>query len=262
MQNYSDSNSRFSWHRVAEIAAFYSPTTNRLLLVYVLSSLLFAVLTILPLREYAQVGLFSIIWTVIPLMFELAPIALAKHGDSRIVERLLPATPAEKFTYYLIFFTLAVGAAIFVLPTLALLLYNAVPSVQTPMMLKLIDIKFNNPPMVDLSNVMSLLAASYTCLLVVNVARSGRVVKGVIAVFVVQIAIGMMGAVAGFSAAFSQGCADGVKGTPTPDPSEISRTVVDSMLQGPYIYIMTLLVIAYTVTVLCLLYRNLNKGKL
>ena len=257
MQNNSDSRSRFSWHRVAEVAAFYAPTTNRLLLVYFLFSLLFAVVTLLPLPEYAQVGLFSLNWTAIPLMFELAPIALAKNGDSRIIERLIPATPTEKFVYYLLFFTIVVGAAIYLLPWLALNLYEFIPSVHSPMASKIFEMKLSNPWMLEIANGLTVIATCYTCLYVVFKARTGRVVKGVIAVFVMQIVIGMIGAITGFTVAFSQGYTDGVNGVPA-NPEEVSRNVVDQMSSTPYLSIMIAVAAVYIVGVLCLFYRNLR----
>lgn len=107
---------RFSWRRVAEVARYFSTVTNRQLLVYTIVSAIFAVLLLLPLNGVAQTGIFTIIFSVLPIMFELAPIAFAKSGDTRVVDRMLPAKASEKFTFYLIYLLIAVPISVYVLP--------------------------------------------------------------------------------------------------------------------------------------------------
>ena len=188
-------NDRFSWRRVAEFADYFRPLCTRQVVFYSGVSILCAILTLLPFGRYVQVGLFTLIWSIIPLLFNLAPIMLAKTGDTRIVDRMIPVRASEKFVFYVLYFYVAIGLTTYAIPFFANWLYLRIPAIQTDSMVDLINLQFGTPGALRILNILAALCTTTTCLYTVLSARTGRIV----------------GIFMGGATAFSQGVSDGLK---------------------------------------------------
>lgn len=254
---HSDS---FSWRRVMQVASFYSVVTTRQLIIYALASLVFAFLILIPAHEYIQVGLFTMIWTSIGLMMQLAPVVLAKSGDSRIIERLIPASAAEKLTFFLIYFWLVIPFVCYFLPEISLILYKAIPFLQTSQMLELIDLHHTPNATSLLMNIFNSLGAATTCLYVVMKVKRNRVLWGIVSVFVFNFILGIIGAVNGFITVFNMGIEDGSAGYPM-NNAQASQWAMDfiSELQPVFVTITCLLAI-YLAWMCYKTYRLLNNS--
>lgn len=254
----------FSWHRVAELAAFYRPITNRQILCYFLFSLLATIVTLLPLEEMAQMGLFTLIWTVLPLLYYLSPIAFCKSGDSRIVERLIPASPFEKFTFRMLYFLVVMPIVIYALPEAAIRLYGLIPSIQTEGMNSFYELRMNNGAPIILINILTAVSTMLACLYTIYHVRTNRTLKGVLTVFAVQVGCGIIGAIWGFASMFRMGFEDGVSGKVRDDIAieEIQRNPISVLVGSPYCTIMICIFGVFTALMLWLNYRDISKRNL
>lgn len=274
---------RFSWHRVAEFATYFRPICTRQILVYLSVSAVCAILTLLPTGRFTQAGLFTIIWAVIPLLFNFAPIMLAKSGDYRMVERMIPVKASEKLTFYLIYFYIAIALAVYALPLFANWLYLRIPAVQTDTTLSVIQVQLGNPPVLLTINILSALCTATTCLYVVMSARTGRVSKGVIAALATQFAIGILGVFLGGATAFSRGYMDAANHVAEDKMMELGDKanfedgftagleqgmdasydiIADMMQHSALMYVGIVIEAAYLILMLCLTYRYLKKSNI
>lgn len=260
-ENTTLNTSRFSWRRVMDVASFYRPGVEKQVLWYLIASVICAMLTLLPLGQFAQLGLYTIIWTALPLLFEMAPCMLTKQGDSRIIERLITATPAEKYTFRLIYFLVVIPIACQLFPRLALYLYTQIPSIQTEETLSLIKVSLGSPALIYAINTLTAVGASMTCLYVVTRARTNRALKGILSVFAVQIGAGLLGAFWGFSAALKLGIDDGMANYQR-DTAEITERLMENMISSPYMIFAICVLSAYLLLMLVLNYRILYKRNL
>jgi len=257
----------FSWRRVGEVAHYYSPVINRQLTAYGAASLIFAILLLMPFNGLAQTGIFSVIYTAIPLIFMLAPIALAKSGDTRVVNRMLPAKASEKYLFLLIYFLVIIPITVYALPELALWLYTKIPAIQTEEMMGLIKLRLLNYdyPITMFMNVLSSVAAALTCLFVIEFAHHSRIIKAVVTVFGVQFAVGIMGAIYGVALVFQRGFEDGVNGTHLSEEQQanfVKDIMSDFMQATPYLITVITILVIYTGLMLWLNYRTLRKRNL
>ena len=197
-------------------------------------------------------------------MFQLAPIAFAKTGDTRVVDRMLPARASEKFTFYLLYLLVAVPIAVYVLPEGAMWLYGKIPAIHTDAMMGLKNIHFSNPPLICM-NVLAAVAGSLTCLFVIMHARQSRIIKAVISTFAVQFVVGILCAVYGMYAVFRQGVNDGLDGksfSPEQQENLVQNIISDFTHATPYIVTVISLLTVYTGLMLWLIYRTLRKRNL
>lgn len=254
-----NNNPRFSFRRFALLWSFYRPILSRQLIIYFGASLLFAILTLLPAKSAVQCTFFTVIWTALPYMYELAPIVLAKHGDSRVIERLLPASAAEKLTFFSIYFFLIIPLVTYLLPEIALFIYRALTAVHTDEMLTLVDIQLNNAPIIIVMNAFSTWTASVVCLYVVISRRRNQVLMGILSVFAVNILVGLVGAVYGAASAFVIGMHDGLTGADY-KPEVLVKQVIDTIKNGSSYAIGFIIVLGlFCISMLGLVYRKIKK---
>lgn len=252
--------------RVCELWKFYSPVILRQSVVYLIVALLFTFLTLMPLYSAVQIALFGLIWTVIPLMFQLAPISLTKGGDARIIEKLIPASASEKYVVYMLWFLILIPAIIFLIPEGALWAYTEIPAIQTEKMLELVNLHFANPLVCKVMNLFSAVAGMLTGLYVCLHARTNRTLKAILSVFAVNFAVGIIGALYGMSAVFARGFSDGLslgencEGEPTPEM--INGIVQDVIANTPWLIGITGVIGAYMVLMFVMNYCQLKQGDL
>lgn len=253
---------RFSWRRVGELYAYNKPYIRRQLLAYGACSIFFAILTLLPIAELGQVALFSMIWTVVPLLGELAPLVFAKSGDARIVDRLIPASPVEKYVFYMTYLLIVVQAVVWLIPTGALWLYTKIPAIRNDEVTSSIELRYSTPGSIALMNILTTVAAILTCFYVEMRCQSNRVLKAVVSVFVVQFAVGLLGVFYGLGLVFRTGFEDGRAGT-TPNPDAIVQDFMHDMSwSSPYVIMVICILAAYTALMFVLSYKVINRRNL
>lgn len=284
---YAADSDGFSIYRVAELASYYRPFCAKQLMVYGIVSLIVAILTLLPMGDIAKVAIFTISWAAIPLLYYLAPIVLAKSGDSRIVERMIPVRASEKFIFYLLYFGVAVPIAVYMLPFISNILYLHLPSIQTKAMTGLVEIQMHNPAVIVVLNSLTALAISLTCLYVILSAKTARIVKAVISAFAVQFGIGLVSAIMGGLMEFKEGLKAGYNAeisskaveltSRTPHGAtyadgvsagmdagfEFANAIVTEMIDDHATIITLYSVVGiYLLLMICLTYRNLKRANL
>lgn len=253
----------FSWGRVVEFGQYYAPQLKKQLLIYAIVSIVCALLTFLPVSGIAQVGIFTICWTVIPYMFYLAPLVFAKGGDQRIVTRLIPARASEKFMFYLIYTLLVIPAVVYILPYAAGQIYLEIPAVRTDELSAMIELQTRRSVgLITVLNLLSAVSGVLTCLFTVLYFRHNRLIKAVISVFIVQIGVGIIGIFWGASE-FMRGVDDGRAGDYNPQNCNLVDTVIDEMSHPSPYMICTLAILAvYVGIMLWMSYRAVKKKNL
>lgn len=198
-----DEKDRFSCYRVMQLYRFNAPVITRQCIVYFAISVLCAILTLLPLRESFQTGLFTVTWSVLPFMFYLSPLAFGKTTDSTIIERLIPASPIEKVTFYLSYCLIVIPIVVLLPAYSARYLYNVLPAIQTPQMLMLLELQSTQLPVVKAINILTAVSTVLTCLYAVKVSNTNRVLKGVLSVLGFYFLVLIFGVFYGITAAIS-----------------------------------------------------------
>ena len=225
----------FSWRRVALVAGYYRYFTDRQMLVYLAISVLSAALLLVPMPKEAKLAIFTLVWTVLPVLFYFAPAVLAAKGDTRPVSRMLPARASERFVYLMLYFLVVVPAVVFLLPYAAELILLNVPALQGGSDLEyLLKLQLGKAWVLTILNVFGGVGTALTCLFVTGRVRSSRVVKGILAALGVQFALGIIGAFYGLSKVFAMGFEAGAKGKQASPPA--MQDLMNEMAQAtPYI---------------------------
>lgn len=253
----------FSWHRVGLLYRYYGTIVNKQTLIYFIVSALCAVLTLLPVHEMIQVSFFTLIWTVLPLMYTLAPCAFGQQSASPIVERLIPARASEKLAFFLSYLLVVLPIAVYALPVAAMWLYSQIPSVQTHEMMELLDLRASSPTVLQLFNTLSSVALVLACLLVVENARSNKIFKGIITVIAFDFLLGLLGAVRGFVYVFQEGIKAGKAGIDPENPHAITQKMIEEITCSPsYMTFMYILLIAIAGIMIWRIYVTLKRKNL
>lgn len=254
----------FSLRRVGELYAYHRPAISRQCLIYLAVSLLCAVILLIPASPVVQGGLFAAVWSLIPLMFYIAPCVFGRNGDSPIIERLIPARPSEKMTFYLTYLLIIIPAILY-LPLLASRwIYMHAPSLQTDELLDMYTVQIHNPIVLQGINILSGCVSMLICLYVVKRSRTNRILKGVMAVIAMGFVISIFGAIYGMYAVFSTGFNDaGMHGNPEEINPEFITGVINRMTHatGYLTLFYSFLVVAIGV-LLWLIYRTLSRRNL
>ncbi len=99
--NTNEMTDKFSWERVKEVARFYYPSYRLPLMVYPVVSLVFAIMYVWLTEYPVAFMLFSLATAIPSFMFYLFPLFFCRR-QSPVTETMLPATTAEKFTFFAI----------------------------------------------------------------------------------------------------------------------------------------------------------------
>lgn len=260
----NDLNKKFSWLRVSELTAYYKPLLSGQVLIYAGISLFLAVLILLPVGDIAQIFFLAITWTIIPYMFQFAPLVFAKGGDARLIERMIPATAAEKMTFLLIYLLVVIGAVVYALPEFSLWLYTKIPAIQNEKMLIFVNLRLSNSEGVVIMNSLSVTAAMLTCLYMVLRARSNRIIKGIVSVFAVQFSLAFLGGLYGIRTAFQKGFEDGMANRlpmgMNLSVEQIRSISADFSVNNGFVIFVICLLACYSLYMVWLNYRVFRKG--
>lgn len=245
-------------------AAYNRSMIKKQLLIYLSVTLFLSVMMLLPFGYAVQGAITSLVIAITPFLYKLAPIALNRGGDSRLIDRMIPASAAEKLTFYVIYFLGIVALATFLLPEFAEFLARRFPSLNASGVVSAADSPFNANFAMKFCNIAGEIAPAATCLYVMNRARNNRIIKSVLSVLAVEIAFGIMGAFYAMGYAFSLGFEAGRTGGPvTFDPDMVARQAMDHLLNGsPFLLICAIVTTAYSILMLWLTYRNMKKSNI
>ncbi|MBD5207688.1 MAG: hypothetical protein HDS79_05405 [Bacteroidales bacterium] len=249
-----------NFNRLKYLWEYHYPMVKHQLFLYFVISVLVAILTLLPLPAQAQISIFAIGNSILGYLVVLSPIVLAKNGDTRIVERLIPATAAEKFTWRIIYFLIIIPIFCYVYPYLSNRLYFHIPEIQTALMTDTLELAVNNSFRLKCLNILSTLLQILICLYVVTYARKSRIIKAVLSVFATQLVFGLIGFIWGISE--TTGLLESHSFPININKEEIQSEIMDRMVSSSYIWSVTLLMACASLTMLWLNYRVLKKRNL
>lgn len=243
----SDKAAGFSIRRIRKLWIYYSPIFRRQLLIYLSVSAFLTMLLLLPFGRAWQMGIFTIAWSIIPYMYELAPLVLTRNGNTaRIIERMIPASAVEKYVFFMVYFVVAIGIVCYALPETAMMIYTGSPAIQTKPVLGLVMMRYSLPLLLVMINCVTLVASTLTCFYVVMRARTHRVLKGIVSVFMVQLLLGLLGSIYGMVFAFKKGIQEGMAGVEKYDFNNVDgfyRGIIDCMNSSSNILLITLCLI-------------------
>lgn len=223
----------FSFRRVWAYALYYMPRLQGEMLIYAGISLICFILCLLPGPGEVQEFLMAGVWTVIPILFYCGPLIFAKGVDTRIIERLMPVSAAEKLTFYYIYSLIIIPIVVYLLPLAAGWIYMSCPSLQTPEVTELYHIKFHYAGIIWIINFISGIFISVACLYGVEASRHNRMMFGIVGVVVANVIVGILSGIIGVVSAlkaFKTGFDDGLAGIDR-TTEEFSNTIVKEVLQ-------------------------------
>ena len=252
----------FSLHRLAAFASYYFPQLKRQIFAYLLISILLSALIFVSNKYEVQMALYSVTWSVLGILCLCAPLIFAKKGNSRVIERLIPVSAAEKTVFYFLYLLVAIPVILFLAPSVAMyiLIHNpGLISDQLNEILKLSDLISESS---RLTNVVSSVGAIATCFYFVMRARHNRMLVGIVSIIVLEIVCGIIGAFIGGYTVLKVGFDDGFNNR-APDPDRLIEIMTDAMsIHNPlmlgYMAIFTIL----SVTMIAMSYRLIKSQNL
>lgn len=255
--------------RVWAYAAYYMPRLKWELLIYGLISFLCAVVCLIPAIEDVQVALFVGAWTILPILFYCGPLIFATGPDTRIINRLMPVSAAEKMVFYYLYILVAIPLTVYLLPMLAAWVYLSCPSLQTEKMIVLYEAKFHSWGILWIINLVGGIFVAQACLWAVEYFRQNRMLMGIVAVIVSNIILGMMGGIIGIAAAFkgfTDGYMDALNGNPANAQACAEDIVKGVMEEISAVHPLSLIILGVIVVLICVTgwqtYRTLRHRNL
>lgn len=251
--------SSFSWHRVAQLYQYNAPWLIKQTAIYFLFSLTTAIIFLLT-RDYTwQVGLYSTCCTVQSFMFIWSPIIFTKGGDSRIVDRLIPAKPVEKFVFYMSYLLVVMPIACYLLLFVAEKIYLYSGPADGPMN-NALEIELLVPTSYKMIQYLATLAAMLTCFYFVIAAKRNRFVKAYL------LSIGVLVITSSFPSffivkeAFLAGYNEAIGIGPKVSEAEIAGRVFESVTSNNVFLIIGIcIIIAYILLIFWSSYRALYR---
>lgn len=258
--------SGFSFQRVWAFASYYMPRLRMQVLIYFATSLLCAILSLIPAKENMQLAIFVAVWSLLPLLFYCAPLIFAKGPDTRIVERIMPVSAAEKLTFFYIYILVIISVAVYLLPLLASQIYLACPKLQTEAVVAMYNMKQNTLGILSLINIAGAILVSVICLYCVEYARTNRLMWGIISIIAVNTIMGLAGGIVGAYMAFKAGLADGMAGKPDDFDKAVEGMVTNVIEDLTTVDTVTVSTLSALIVIICitgwLTYRVLKKRDL
>lgn len=253
--------SNFSWHRVAQLYQYNAPWIKKQTIIYFLFSLATSLIYLLIPSETIRMGIYSPCRTILMFMFIWAPIVFTKGGDTRIVDRLIPASALEKLLFYISYLLIVIGLACYLFPWIA---EKISPEIFHSDMNDGEIIQNERVPFVfEWSAYLSTIAAMLTCFYFVIAAKRNRVVKAYLISIAVSIFLSTLNTfygvkeaiVAGFKEAAAQGSAA--------SETEIAEMVSSALNDHLYFSIFAFAInVGFIILLILLSYRSLYRRNL
>ena len=254
--------SYFSWHRVIQLYQYNAPWIKKQTIIYFLFSLVTALVYLLIPSQTIRMGIYSPCRTILLFMFIWAPVVFTKGGDTRIVDRLIPASALEKFLFYMSYLFIGVGLACYLCPWIAekVSLEFDLYSVDST------DIITNEryvPGIFEWSNYLSTIAAMMTCFYFVISSQHNRVVKAYLISVGVSIFLSTLNTFYGVKEAIISGYKEAAgQGSPA-NEAEIAEMVSSALNDHLHFSIFALAVnIGFILLLMWLSYRSLYRRNL
>ncbi len=167
--------SNFLWHRVVQLYQYNAPWIKKQTEIYFLFSVVtFLVFLLIP-SQTIRMSIYGTCRTILMFMFIWAPIVFTKGGDTRIVDRLIPASALEKLLFYMSYLFIVIGMACYLCPWIA---EKITPDLYPSDMNGEAMLQNERVPAVfEWSANLSTIAAMLTCFYFVIAAKRNRVVK-------------------------------------------------------------------------------------
>ena len=176
--------SSFSWARVAQLYRYNAPWIRKQTIIYFLFSLATSLLYFFIPSETSRMTVYGTCGTVLQLMFIWAPIVFTKGGDTRIIDRLIPASIPEKFVFYMSYLLVVIVLACFFCPWAAEKIFQRLYPGEGGIV-ETIKTTLDVPQYITCSQYLSTIAAMMTCFYCVVAVKRDRIMKAyLISIFV------------------------------------------------------------------------------
>ena len=253
--------SDFSWRRVVQLYQYNAPWIKKQTIIYYLFSIVTSLLYILIPSQTIRMGIYSPCRTILLFMFIWSPIVFTKGGDTRILDRLIPASALEKLLFYLSYLLIVVGLACYLFPWIA---EKITPELYPSDINEGTTLQNERVPLVfEWSTYLSTIAAMLTCFYFVIAAKRNRLVKA----YLISIGVSMFlstlntfygvkeAVVAGYREAASQGSAA--------SEAEIAEMVSSALNDHMHFSIFALAInVGFIILLIFLSYRSLYRSNL
>ena len=253
--------SDFSWRRVVQLYQYNAPWIKKQTIIYFLFSIVTSLLYILIPSQTIRLGIYSPCRTILLFMFIWSPIVFTKGGDTRILDRLIPASALEKLLFYMSYLLIVVGLACYLFPWIA---EKITPELYPSDINEGTTLQNERVPLVfEWSTYLSTIAAMLTCFYFVIAAKRNRLVKA----YLISIGVSMFlstlntfygvkeAVVAGYREAASQGSAA--------SEAEIAEMVSSALNDHMHFSIFALAInVGFIILLIFLSYRSLYRSNL
>lgn len=248
---------KFSWHRVGMVARFYYPQLRLPLMLY--PTVAFAIGMICAMLYTTETGtVFSGLLSLLTNgMFYLFPLFLCR-GASPVIETMLPATPNEKLTFYVILCLIVNPILVLAPPFLGQAIAEIFITVDpTAIAIQQSTWKF----FADTygTSMLQSLAPMVTCMFVVITCRHNRIGKAIGFTVLTIMVLSIIGGVYGFYMAFSETCKH-IGPADIDKAADVSTEVIESITSSMkyFMIFLGLLSAAYTALMIWLASRKLR----
>lgn len=256
---YQDTRTAFSFRRVFMFGNIYRYAIRRQLIIFSLFSLVAAVFIFLPVSDGAKIGMSGMFSVALSIAYCCGPVVFAKGDSNRVIEHLVPARPAEKMTFYLLYIFIALPLSLYALPTVSELVYLKLFPTENNVLTEIIRLSLYYPSNLFQKTTQSVAVCMTTLYVVLN-SRSSRILKGILSAFGMMVLFSILGAIYGFAMAFSQGYSDGCQGLAPSFEKHFSEEVMNIVMDMPLALILfSVMLCIYTVVMICLAYRRMMR---
>ncbi|MDE6291203.1 MAG: hypothetical protein K2M16_06700 [Muribaculaceae bacterium] len=254
--------SSFSWGRVVKLYQFNAPWIMKQTAIYFLFSLAVALLYIFIPSETVRMSIYGTCSTVMMFMFIWAPIVFTKGGDTRIVNRLLPASASEKFVFYMSYLLIVIGFACYFCPWIAEIAFNKFyPGEEGDV--ETIKSTLDISSFYLYSQILSTIAAMMTCFYCVVAVRRDRIIKAYLLSICVLFLMSSLNMFYGLKESVVLGIQEATGNRSRASETEIVEKVYSTMGEHMDFMIFCLAIsIVYIVILMWLSYRSLYRRNL
>lgn len=254
--------SSFSWSRVAQLYRYNSPWIRKQTTIYFLFSLATALLYFFIPSETSRMTVYGTCGTALQLMFIWAPIVFTKGGDTRIIDRLIPASILEKFTFYMSYLFVVIGMACFLCPWAAEKIFQRLYPGEGGLV-ETIKTTLDVPKYIEYSTYLSTIAAMMTCFYCVVAVRRDRIMKAYLISICVLFLMSSLNSFYGIKESIVLVCNEAFVNASRVDELEMADKMYSAMSDHlVFMYFCLTVSIGYVLLLMWLSYRSLYRRNL
>lgn len=252
----------FAWQRVAMLYRYNSPWIRKQTTLYFLFSLAASILYLIIPSETARMTVYNSSCTVLLFMFIWAPVVFTQGGDTRIIDRMLPASAMEKIVFYLSYLLIVVGLACFFCPWIAYKIYLLIYPGEVGV-LESMKASLHIPALYEFSQYLSSIAAMMTGFYCVVAVKRDRVMKAYLISTLVYVLTSSMNTFYGIKESVMLGFNNAMRDSIPIKETEIVEMVYSAMSDHLVFLILCMTVsLVYILLLLWLSYRSLYRRNL